>query len=139
MRGVRGALRSGQRRHHDDAAPDDRLHRGVVQLLVARQMGKAVDTRGHEVLHVRQVEDVRVHLEPVLVRFLDDGVRHVGRHARRAAVAVVHPDLDEVHLQRRLLAYGLAPLLRRGDLVGDTTIARGAGTGVGKPDAAARR
>ena len=54
---------------------------------------------------------------------------------RRAAVAVVHPDLDHVHLPGGLLRHRLAPLVRRRQLVGDALVGRRAGPGVGRADA----
>jgi hypothetical protein len=53
---------------------------------------------------------VRDHARTVLVRFVDDRAVERRRKLLYSAVAIVDPDLDEVHLSRDLIADGLARL-----------------------------
>ena len=85
----------------------------VVDLHVTDAVRERVDARAQQPFGVGEVEDVGRDREAVLVGFVDDG-----RVERRAellvlAVAVVHPDLDDVDLQGRLIPHRLARLLLR--------------------------
>jgi hypothetical protein len=112
---------------------DDRLDELVVHVLVAHQMREAVDACGDEAFRIGEVEDVRVDADAVLVRFVDDGAVERRTQLRRAAVAIVHPDLDEVHLLRGELRARARVLPLGGDVVGDAFVRVGAGPALGAP------
>jgi len=101
-------------------------------LLPPGRMGKAVHPPADQVLEVLQLVDVRGDAKPVLVRLVDDGADHLGRHL--AAPRVV-PDLDPaVHPVGGELLNALACLRLGGHEVhGVAELARG--SGVGRRDA----
>jgi hypothetical protein len=77
---------------------------------VANAVRKSVDTGAQQILRVGQGEDVRDHTKPVCVGLVDDGPVQGRRQLRDRAVAVVHPDLDDVDLPAGELAHRIARL-----------------------------
>ena len=83
------------------------------------------------------IEDVRVDPQPVPVALVDDRPEEIGRQPGRAAVAVVHPDLDRVHLPGRQFLNGLPRLVFGRHFIGDPGVGRAARPRVRRADAAA--
>jgi len=70
-------------------------------------------------LLIREIGGVRVHGDPVAMRFGDDRTVNLGQqllHAAAGVVAFIHPELDLRNVLGRDLADGRDGLLGRGDL-----------------------
>ena len=115
----------------------DGRHQRVVHLLVPNEMREAVDPRVHEIHGVGVVEHVRVHLQRMPVALVDDRPEEIGRQPRRAAVSVVHPDLDQVHLPGGQFLNRLPRLVFGRHFIGNPGVGRTARSRVRRADAAA--
>ena len=111
-------------RHDIDVVPNDGCNELIVHFLVADEMRKAVDARIHEVHRVRVIEDVSVHHKPMLMTLVNRRAREIRRKPRRAAVSIVDPDLDEVHLLGGEFLHGFAHLIFCRHFVRDTHVCR---------------
>ena len=94
-------------------------HELVVHVHVPDAVGEGVDPRLQETLRIFEREDVGGHPQAVLVRLVDDGAVELRSQLVELAAAVVHPDLDEVHVRASELLDRRPRLLRRVDPVGD--------------------
>src|SRR5688572_29149471 len=72
----------------------------VIHVPVAYAMSETVNARPQQFLGIREIEDVRDHAQIMRVGFVDDRAIHGGRQLLHGAVAIVHPDLDDVYLLR---------------------------------------
>ena len=84
-----------------NSAVNDRL---LVQFPVADQVRKTVDSRASQIFRVIQIIDVRNYTRAGLVRVVDDRAIELRAELLNRAVAIVHPDLDEIDFARDLLA-----------------------------------
>ena len=90
-----------------------------------------------EIDGVGVIEDVRVDLQPVLVALVDDRPEEIRRQPGRAAVAIVHPDLDQVHLPGGELLHRLPRLVFGRHFVRDPGVGGAARSRIRRADAAA--
>src|SRR2546425_7400063 len=100
-------------------------------------MREAVDAGGGELERVVVIENVCRDLEAEPVALLDRRTRQRNGELRRAATAVVDPDLDDIDLLCGLLLHGASRLSLGRDLVGEIGIDGIARTGVRRAHAAA--
>ena len=100
-------------------------------------MREAVDTGIDEIDRIVVIEDVRDHGNAAHVCFIDDHAIERRRQFGRAAVAIVHPDLDAVDFAGGEIQDRLARLALGRDFVRDAGVGRAAGARVRRADAAA--
>ena len=101
-------------------------------------MREGVDARVHEIDGVGVVEHVRVDLQPCLWPSSMIALKRFGRQPRRAAVSVVHPDLDQVHLLGGEFLNRLPRLVFRRHFIRDPGVGRSTRSRIRRADAAAR-
>ena len=115
----------------------DGRHQRVVHLLVPNEMHEGVNPRVHEIHGVGVVEHVRVHLQRIPVALVDNHPEEIGRQPGRAAVSVVDPDFDQVHLPGGQFANRLPRLVFSRHFIGNPGVGRTTRSRVRRADAAA--
>ena len=84
----------------------------VVDVPVANPMRKSIDPRSQETLRILERKHVGGHAKTVPMSFLDDRTIQLGRKLLVLTTPIIHPDLDQVDVQRRQFLLTLALLLR---------------------------